>query len=319
MSKKDSGKRTVIITGGNSGLGYECAKNIARDSDDNYIVLACRNSEKTRAAVKSLIEETGNDNIAALEIDLSSLESVRNFVKAFLNSDFPSLYAVVCNAGVQIVKGTRYTEDGFEMTFGVNHLAHFLLVNMLLGAIGDKGRIVIVSSDTHDPMQKTGMPRPVYDKAEFLAYPDRGKAVLSGTERYTTSKLCNVYCAYGLADRIKAQANKRITVNAFNPGLMPGTGLARDYNIFFRFMWNHILPVLTLFIKSVNTVQKSGRALASLVTDGEFENITGKYFDGTKQISSSELSYSKENSDDLWRTSAELIRLKRNETILEPD
>lgn len=312
---KDLGNKTIIITGGNSGLGYECAQNIAKTNKDTYIVLACRNSDKTMSAVNSLINSTGNRNISKLEIDLSSLESVRNFVKIFTDSKFPPLYAIVCNAGIQIVNGTRYTEDGFELTFGVNHLGHFLLVNMLLEKM-DNGRVVFVSSDTHDPAQKTGMPEPVYNKAELLAYPNRSEISLSGTARYTTSKLCNIYCTYELAERIRSQTNKNITVNAFNPGMMPGTGLARDYSPFLKFMWKYIMPIMILFQKNVNTVKKSGRALASLITNDELDNVSGKYFDGTKEIGSSKLSYNLENQNDLWRTSVELVQLKQNETII---
>jgi len=313
---KDLRNKTIIITGGNSGLGYECAKNIAKTNRDSFIVLACRNLNKTKAAVHSLINSTGNSNISALEIDLSSLESVREFVKTFIDSKFPPLYAVVCNAGIQIVNGTQFTENGFELTFGVNHLGHFLLANMLLDKIENNGRVVFVSSDTHDPVKKTGMPEPVYNKAEFLAYPERSKISLTGTVRYTTAKLCNIYCTYELAERIKSQTNKNITVNAFNPGMMPGTGLARDYNPLLKLVWKYILPVLIVFKRNVNLVSKSGRALASLITNSELDGVSGKYFDGTKEIHSSALSYNLENRNDLWRTSVELVQLKQSETIL---
>jgi len=307
--------KTIIITGGNTGLGYECAKNIGQDCKTNHIILACRNSQKANDAVKSLISETGNPNIRSLELDLSSLESIRRFASEFVSLNLPPLYAVVCNAGIQIVNGTQYTNDGFEMTFGVNHLGHFLLVNLLLGEMADTGKVVFVSSDTHDPLQKTGMPEPIYEKAEWLAYPDKSNVSFSGTRRYTTSKLCNLYCTYELAERIKTQTNKNITVNAFNPGMMPGTGLARNHNFFARFAWKYILPVLTLFKHNVNTVAKSGKALAMLITDHRLDNITSKYFDGTKQTDSSELSYNKQNREDLWKTSMELVHLKKDEII----
>lgn len=195
-TQKTTKLRTIIITGGNTGLGYECAKNIARDDKMAQIILACRNAKKADDAVQSLIRDTGNNNIRSLELDLSSLESVRHFTSEFINLQLPPLFAIVCNAGIQIAYGTQYTTEGFEMTFGVNHLGHFLLVNLLLEEMSDKGRIVFVSSDTHDPLQKTGMPEPLYEKAEWLAYPERSKTALSGTRRYTTSKLCNLYCTY---------------------------------------------------------------------------------------------------------------------------
>lgn len=277
------------------------------------MILACRNSQRANEAVKSLIIETGNTNIRSLELDLSSLESVRRFVHEFVGLNLPPLYAIVCNAGVQIVNGTQYTKEGFEMTFGVNHLGHFALVNLLLGKMAVRGKIVFVSSDTHDPLQKTGMPEPIYEKAEWLAYPNKSNVLLSGTRRYTTSKLCNIYCTYELAERIKTQTEKNITVNAFNPGMMPGTGLARNHNFFARFAWKYILPVLTIFKHNVNTVAKSGKSLAMLITDSRLENITGKYFDGTKQTDSSNLSYVKQNWEDLWKTSMELVNLKKDE------
>lgn len=163
------------------------------------------------------------------------------------------------------------------------------------------------------------MPEPIYKKAEFLACPNKSDIVLSGRERYTTSKLCNIYCTYELAERIASQTSKKITVNAFNPGMMPGTGLARDYSFILKFIWKYILPVLVLLRKNVHTVKNSGKHLASIVTGYQTENVTGKYFDGIKQIESSELSYNKENRKDLWRTSIELVQLKQNKTIFKLD
>src|SRR5208283_4336202 len=113
---------------------------------DWHVIIACRNSEKGNEAVSKLVTETGNRNIGSMELDLASLLSIRSFAAAFSNSDSPPLHAVVCNAGLQIIKGTTYTHDGFEMTFGVNHLGHFLLVNLLLKSMCEAGRIVFVSS-----------------------------------------------------------------------------------------------------------------------------------------------------------------------------
>ncbi len=315
MGERNSSNKTFIITGGNTGLGYACAKNIAKDNKHHQIVIACRNATKAQAAVNSLIKETGNDNIISLELDLSSLESVRDFVSHFIDAKLPPLYAIVCNAGIQVVNEAQYTKDGFELTFGVNHLGHFLLVNLLLENISDTGRIVFVSSGTHDPLQKTGMPEPKYENARLLAYPkELGSNEEIGTigrSNYTTSKLCNIYCTYELADRITQQTNKNITVNAFDPGLMPGTGLARGYSPFLRFVSKYILSLLILVHPNVNTIGKSGKALASLVTKPELETTTGKYFEGTKEIKSSVLSYNKENREDLWRTSVELTALNQ--------
>ncbi len=323
LTKMDSSKKTIIITGGNSGLGYACAKHIAKANKNNFVVLACRDASKANDAVKSLIKETNNKNIAFLELDLSSLESVRYFVTKFSILNYPPLYALVCNAGLIMIDKTYYTKDGFELIFGVNHLGHFLLANMLLKKITDSGRIVFVSSGTHDPLQKTRIAEPVYKNGRLLAYPEEttlNKSSISiGQCRYSTSKLCNIYCAYELAEKIKQQTNKNITVNAFDPGMMPGTRFCRNLPPLFKFINNYILPILILFNPNANTANKSGKALASLIVNPELDKTTGKYFKGTLEIKSSELSYSQENRKNLWKTSVELTKLNKTETILNLD
>ncbi|WP_186431446.1 SDR family NAD(P)-dependent oxidoreductase [Clostridium sp. BSD9I1] len=316
-------KKTIIITGGNSGLGYATAKHIAEADKNTYVVLACRNAAKAREAVSSLIKATKNNNITSLELDLASLESIRNFANKFSNSDYPPLYAIVCNAGLVMIDKTHYTKDGFEFTFGVNHLGHFLLSNLLLEKIIDSGRIVFVSSGTHDPLQKTPAPEPIYENGKLLAYPkeigQKEKMFTVGTRRYSTSKLCNIYCTYELAERIREQTNKNITVNAFDPGEMPATNFVTGAPPVLKFFKTYILPITILFRPNVNTANKSGKALASLVTNPELKETTGKYFQGTREIKSSELSYNKENRKDLWRASVELTKLSEAETILNLD
>ncbi len=313
-------RKSVIITGGNAGLGYQCARSIASSHKDRHVIIACRNSERGSEAVSRLATGTGNRNISSMELDLASLASIRSFAGAFSNSGLPPLHGVVCNAGLQIIKGTAYTHDGFEMTFGVNHLGHFLLVNLLLKSMSEAGRIVFVSSGTHDPEQATGIPAPIYVNAKTLAYPDTDSSKESdahiGRRRYSTSKLCNIYCAYEFADRIRNETGTGITINAFDPGLMPGTGLARQVSPPAFLVWKYIMPIMTLLPINANTPKKSGRALASLVTDPAFSNITGRYFEGTKERRSSELSYNKENAVDLWNTSVGLVGLRKEETIL---
>lgn len=310
--------KSIIITGGNSGLGYACAENIAKANKDNYIILACRNAAKAKIAVDSLIKKTGNNNITTLELDLASLESVRNFVCQFSNSNYPPLYALVCNAGLIMVDKTYYTKDGFESTFGTNHLGHFLLANMLFEKMTDTGRILFVSSGTHDPLNKTIVAVPVYENGRLLAYPkETSENIMKvGQRRYSTSKLCNIYCAYELAERIKQQTNKNITVNVFDPGQMPGTSFSRTFPPLMKFVVSHIMPVLSIFRPNADSAAKSGNILSKLVLDSEFNKITGRYFKGIKEIKSSELSYNKENRKDLWKTSVELTNLNSSETIL---
>ena len=319
---------TAIVTGANIGLGFECARALA-ETHDWHVVIACRSAEKGREAVERLIAQTRYKEIEAMTLDLASLESVRNFARAYAAEPRPPLRGLVCNAGTQIVTGRTYTVEGFETTFGVNHLGHFLLTNLMLAQMASPARIVVVSSGTHDPAQTTGMPPPVYKSARFLARPDEAPEPLddergtAGRRAYTTSKLCNVLFTYELERRLRAEKadgpnGLSITVNAFDPGLMPGTGLARDYGRLVQFAWRFVLPALRPFVPNVNSVAGSGRALANLVTDSRFESISGKYFQGLQDVPSSKDSYDPAMATELWESSASMVKLMPEETILRP-
>lgn len=304
-------QRTVLITGGTGSLGYQAAKAIAATHDGWVVVITGRDRAATTLAASDLSRGT-NADVVGLPLDLSSLDDVRRFASDLTAHGLPPLHAIVCNAGVQIVSGTTVTADGIEATFGINHLAHFLLIQLLLPRIVAPGRIVLVASDTHDPTRPTGMPAPSYTDARSLAHPSATtgeSATVVGRRRYTTSKLCNVLMAYELARRLSVGESgpPPITVNAFDPGLMPGTGLARDYTGMQAFAWRYLLPVLTL-VPGVNahTPRRSAAALAWLVTDPSVQHSTGRYFSGTREIRSSADSYDLAKAADLWRTSTVL-------------
>lgn len=320
---------TMIITGGNAGLGYECARAVAANPDW-HVVLACRDAARATGAVERLRTESGSARVEALPLDLASLASVRRFAADFAARDLPPLRAIVCNAGLQVVSGTTYTEDGFETTFGVNHLGHFLLVNLLLGELVAPAPIVFVSSGTHDPAQRTGMPAPRYRDARALAFPDRypdpsavGESPGAiGRRRYTTSKLCNILCAYELDRRLRVAdhgaTGRPIAVDIFDPGLMPWSGLARDYGRAQRLIWRAVMPALRLVVPNVNSPAASGVALARLATDPALEGVSGRYFEGRREIPSSEESYDERKAAELWEGSAGLVGLAPDETTIRP-
>src|SRR3984957_11080568 len=225
--QSSSGMNTAIVTGANTGLGFECARALA-ETNDWHVIVACRSADKGREAVKRLLAQTrrSENEIEAITLDLASLESVRNFARNYTTERRPPLRALVCNAATQIVTGRTFTKDGFETTFGVNHLGHFLLVNLMLAQVVPPARIVVVSSGTHDPAQTIGMPPPIYRRARILARPDEDSKPLddpqgtAGRRAYTTSKLCNVLFTYELDRRLRAekavgQNGPSITVNAF--------------------------------------------------------------------------------------------------------
>ena len=137
------------------------------------MIIASRDHAKSMEAVRSIISASGNSNVAAMDLNLGSLDSVRRFEKDFAARALPPIGAIVCNAGIQVISGVTYNDDGYETTFAVNHLGHFLLVNLLLQHLSDQARIVVVSSGTHNPDQFTGMPKPDYttNRAASVARP----------------------------------------------------------------------------------------------------------------------------------------------------
>jgi NAD(P)-dependent dehydrogenase (short-subunit alcohol dehydrogenase family) len=305
-------ERTAIVTGATGGLGQEAAKGIAA-AGGWHVVLAARDAgraERTSAGLPSA---------EARALDLASLASVRAFARDLAAASVPPLGAIVCNAGIQIVSGATFTEDGIETTFQVNHLAHFLLVRLLLEQAARPVRVVFVSSGTHDPSRRTGMPKPHYTSAEALAHPPRADgedAGVEGRRRYTTAKLCNVLCAYELSRRagegvtanaLSRRAGEGVTANAFDPGLMPGTGLARDYGRIQRAAWTTVMPRLAPILPGLHTPARSGAALARLAVDPELEGVTGAYFEGARAAASSTDSYDGRKARDLWETSERLV------------
>ncbi|KHO20687.1 SDR family NAD(P)-dependent oxidoreductase [Mycolicibacterium setense] len=295
--------KTAIITGANTGLGFECARALLASDPGWHVVLAVRDPERGADAAARL-DCPGRTTVG--ELDLASLRSVRDFADRLPQLEVPPLTALVCNAGLQVVSGTATTADGYEITFGVNHLGHFALVQHLLGALTAPARIVVVSSGTHDPDKFTGMPAPQYNSAEdLLRLPAAGLTGEEGRRRYTTSKLCNMLFSYEL-DRRLGHGVGGITVNAFDPGLMPGSGLARDYGSVQRLAWRLLMPALRI-LPNVNSPRRSGANLAALVADPALEGVTGEYFEGTRRIRSSRDSYDAALAADLWQISERLV------------
>jgi NAD(P)-dependent dehydrogenase (short-subunit alcohol dehydrogenase family) len=299
-----SGK-TFIVTGGNTGLGFHCARFIGADSN-NAVVIACRDEAKGREALRKL--ERLGCKADFMPLDLASLESVRTFVALFKKAGLRPLAGTICNAGLQNVAEPAKTRDGYEATFGVNHLGHFLLSNLLLPEMAEGAKIIFVSSGTHDPAQKSGLPEPVYEDAHKVAA-DFQPGSDAGRRRYSTSKLCNVYCTYEFARRLESSGDSRlrsVRVLAFDPGLMPGTGLARTYPAPLRFVWHYILPLATLFMRNAHMPAKSGERLAVLATDSQ-NTATGKYYSDGKETKSSAFSYDLGNAKNLWEVSAQMV------------
>jgi NAD(P)-dependent dehydrogenase (short-subunit alcohol dehydrogenase family) len=197
------GGRTFLVTGGNTGIGRATVAALAGRGGRVY--LACRSADKGRAAAADIAAATGNDAVTFLPLDLADLASVRGCAEQFLARDEP-LHVLINNAGVAGRRGV--TADGFEMTFGVNHLGHFALTSALLGRLADSApaRVVTVASDAHT--QAGGV--------DFAAV-RRPTASFTGMPEYAVSKLCNVLFSAELARRVRGQG---ITTYSLHPGVV---------------------------------------------------------------------------------------------------
>jgi NAD(P)-dependent dehydrogenase (short-subunit alcohol dehydrogenase family) len=268
----------VLVTGGNSGIGFECARELARRG--TRVLIASRNQQASDQAVRRIARESGEGSASALALDLGSLASVRAFAREIEARDLP-LRARVCNAGLQMNAGPKLTPDGFESTFAVNHLGHFLLVNLLLSRLlaNAPARIVIVASGVHDPAMKTLMPHPaIMDFETLAATGGASKTKFDGRVAYVNSKLCSLWFSCELVRRIEA------------------AGLSSDAR-----------PL------SVNAWE------AGLVLDPALEKRSGRYFPSHsrwREAPSSDLSYDAGKAAELWRESLRMTRLAPGESPL---
>ena len=283
--------RTIIITGANSGLGFETARKIAKDK--NYrVILACRNMEKGNSAKDEIVNGTGNENIIPMELDISSLESVRAFVDNFkkLNT---KVYGLINNAGISSMGHDGLSADGIEIVMATNYLGHFLLTNLLLPYMEEDGKIFNVTSDMHNPPGGIEWRDP-----EELFHPKE-----NDRRKYSYSKLSNIYFTYELDDILRKE-NSNILVNAFNPGMM-NTNFSGGHNSKAR-----TAMVKLTMPERLGDLDKSSSALVELVISDEYKD-SGKYYDrSTKYVNSSELSYNIENRKDLWNKSLSITGLK---------
>ena len=280
--------KNVMITGADSGLGFEAAKKIAGHADF-AVVLACRNEQKAQLAQKEILEETGNESVSVEIVDVSSLESVRACADRIAISG-RKLDVLINNAGIS-PQHSGTTPDGFELVFETNYLGPFALTLLMLPSMAPEGGIFMVSSDMHNPpdgIQWRGL-----DYLAYHAQDDRA--------RYSYSKLCDLLFTYELARKLKA-AGLSITSNAFNPGFMDSTNFSGPGNN----------PARAQFVKlsmpeRYSTLEASSTAFANLITSGEYRKVTGAYFDRDKGIGeSSALSHDQRLQEQVWNESLKL-------------
>lgn len=283
--------RTVVVTGGTSGLGRATAHVLARQSGWR-LVLAVRDVQRGAELARQLGPDTG-----VVELDLASLESVRTAAKRLTDEHAP-IAALVLNAGLQVPRADRVSADGYELTFAVNHLGHFLLSELVRPALTPDARIAVVASGTHwGTLRKSGpFPAPRWADPHELARPGPG----SGRVAYSTSKLANVYFGYEAARRYPGTPT-----NVYDPGLMPSTGLAGAYPAPARRVYSALAPLLTR-LPGAATPEQSGAQLAQLVV-GPQGARTGRYIALGKDAPSSPASYDADRARELWEASEQLV------------
>lgn len=314
--------QTVVITGGNHGLGFACAETLAYADKNWCVIIAGHDREKIVAATDKLRKKC-NAKVEPMLLNLGSLRSIRYFAEnlsdGLRDGCFPPLRALICNAGVHPATGLAYTADGYEQTFGVNHLGHFLLVNLLLRQFSPPGRIIIVSGSPVNPLNLDWLRNRFSPlEAAGLAWPESpGGLHMNGFRRYRASKHCNLLFAAEL-DRRLANASPEtrladITVNVFDPSVTPGTRLVRAWPRLLQRVWQS--PTLHALARCLGanlaTVERAGRSLAGLVLNPELEGVSGKYFRVLKERHVRDIVCNQALAKKLWLDSAEIVSWRR--------
>jgi NAD(P)-dependent dehydrogenase (short-subunit alcohol dehydrogenase family) len=307
--------KSVVITGANVGIGFATAQFLAAHPDW-HVLLACRNESKAVAAVDTIRQTHPNARVGFVPLDLFSLSSVRKLPAVLAAMQIPPIAGLILNAGGinMKAKSLEFTEDGFERTFQLNFLGHFVLANLLVKQMVEPARIIFVSSDLHDPaatrMGKIMTPR--YGPVTDLAHAVGTAAKLKPMARYGTAKMYAMMTAYELDRRLRA-AKTAITVNSWSPGVVPTTQAGRNMNAimkmimvsgwFVNFMGSHL-----------STEEEAAQALGDLLVDAKYSGVTGKYFDGFKEIPSSAESRDRSKAKTVWEQSAKLAGLSQGDT-----
>lgn len=287
----DLSGRTVLITGGNSGIGKATAA--ALTGAGASVVITARDPQRGAQAVDDIRKAAGGrGSIAVRELDLARLDSVRSFAASFL-AEHPRLDVLILNAGLTAAKRT-VTEDGFETLFQVNHLAHFLLTHLLLDRLieSSPSRVVVVASSSHR-------------QAGRLDFDDlQAERNYVGLRAYARTKLANVLFARELARRLQGTG---VTANALHPGTVR-TGWGADGDAGF---------LLTVGLKMASWVflspEQGARTSVYLAASPEVKDATGGYYVRRRLARPAPAARDDDAARRLWQVSEELLGLSGNQ------
>ncbi|KAM6946316.1 dehydrogenase/reductase SDR family member 13-like [Aplochiton taeniatus] len=250
--------KTVIVTGSSSGIGKATALDLAKRGA--RVIMACRNKEKAEGAVYDIRRKSGNIEVVFMQLDLGSLRSVRSFAETFLKTE-PRLDLLINNAGMM---GPGHTEEGFGMAFGVNHLGHFLLTNLLLEKLKQcsHSRVVNVSALLHC--------LGTVDFSLLVSLKDLVpcQSAWHNFKAYCDSKLCNVLFTRELANLLEGTG---VTCYSLHPGVID-TDLCRDMGL-----WQQLLIKSLFKIFFMDTEEGSQTTLHCALQEG-IEAFSGRYF-----------------------------------------
>ena len=275
--------KICLVTGATDGIGKATAQELARM--DATVVIVGRNAPRTAQLVEEIRAASGNQNVDSLLADLSSQQDVRRLANEF-KSKYSHLHVLLNNAGAVFMQ-RQLSVDGIEMTFALNHLAYFLLTNLLLDTIkaSAPARIINVSSGAHTS-----------GKIEFdNLQGERGYS----PRAYDNSKLANILFTMELARRLEGTG---VTVNALHPGFV-ATGFAKNNG-------RLIAALVSIFAPLVARSPAKGAATSSyLASSASLEGITGKYFYDSHMIPAAPQATDMIVAKKLWDVSTELVHL----------
>lgn len=275
-----------LLTGATSGLGLELARQLLAEPATSLIVGARRPADANALRALATEDRPMEDRLVILPLDLCSLASTAAFADAVgRHLQGRRLASLAANAGIQITGPRQMTCDGYEETFQANWLSHAVLIDRLQPLLAPAAPVVFTASGTHDPAHRSarrfgfrGGIFPGIERVSEGRLDDAASAKQQGMDRYATSKLVAILHVYALARRAAADGPRYF---AFDPGLMPGTGLARDRSALERFGWSTVMPLFVPLIPGASTPLRSASALALLLRGRAFAGASGRHLDFT--------------------------------------